>query len=60
MDEYAATGHNAKRNEWFNGWRAEQTAMGLDSRFLPLKTPNVQDNRPEAVLSPKGPSSSRG
>lgn len=41
MDEYAATGNNLNRDLWFKGWREEQTAMGVDSRFLPLKTPNV-------------------
>ena len=44
MDEYAATGNNLKRDLWFKGWREEQAAMGLDSRFIPLKTPNDEGN----------------
>ena len=40
MDEYAAMDINAKRDQWYQGWRDEQAALGLDSRFQPLKTPN--------------------
>ncbi len=36
MDEYVSRGNDIKRDQWFNGWREEQTAMGLDSQFMPL------------------------
>lgn len=36
MDEYAATGNNAKRDQWFQGWLAEVRRLRLNFRFEPL------------------------
>ena len=36
VEENVASGNGIKRNLWFKGWRKEQTAMGLNSQFMPL------------------------
>ena len=41
VGEYSESGNCKRKNDWFAGWRDQQTAMGLDARFLPLKTPNI-------------------